>query len=384
MKTIWYFGLEPLKERYTYQLSNIWMPEAFAAYSNEYNFVNLKPVQSGDKINVGVVLDAVGRGKWAMDQCALLLDGINSGAVKDNDIIFLQDFWTPGIESVFYALDLYGIKNVKVFSMLHAQSVDEYDFTHSMKDWMRPFELGIDKRMSGIFVGSTIHKEQLRQAGFTAPIHVVSLPLHLQDVLDTAPEKVARKNNVIFTSRFDKEKNPYFLMKVIKNFLEENKDWTFTITTSGTSIRSNLKGVAEDFYALAELEPRFKIKTGLTKEDYYYELKSSKIQFNCSLQDYVSWTALEANAFGCVLVYPDFRCFTEMHDITFKYYAFDTASAGFVLNQATDNYKILDKGLAQRADLGRRLEAFIVCTDYTGPELNVWHEQEYITKLLTN
>jgi hypothetical protein len=36
----------------------------------------------------------------------------------------------------------------------------------------------LDKRMTGIFVGSTIHRDQLREAGFEAPIHVVSLPLH--------------------------------------------------------------------------------------------------------------------------------------------------------------------------------------------------------------
>ena len=383
MRTIWYFGLEPLEERYTYQLSEIWMPETFKLYSQEFNFVSLKPTSSEGNISVGVVLDAVGRGKWAMEQCNLLLDQINLGAVKNNDIIFLQDFWTPGIESVFYALDLYGINGVKVYAMLHAQSVDEYDFTHSMKEWMRPFELGLDKRMAGIFVGSTIHKEQLRAAGFQAPIHVVSLPLHLQNVLDTAPEELIKENFVVFTSRFDKEKNPWFLMEVIKTFLKENPDWTFIITTSGASVRSNLEGVPAEFETLAELEPRFKIRTGLTKAEYYTLLKTAKIQFNCSLQDYVSWTALEANAFNCTLVYPHFRSFTEINEIEFKYAAFNIRSACTALSKATAS-TATDTGLAQRADLGRRLEAFIVCTDYTGPDLNVWHEQEYITRLLTN
>ena len=35
--------------------------------------------------------------------------------LKDGDIIFLQDFWTPGIEGIFYALDLYGYKNIKIY-----------------------------------------------------------------------------------------------------------------------------------------------------------------------------------------------------------------------------------------------------------------------------
>jgi hypothetical protein len=46
------------------------------------------------------------------------------------------------------------------------------------------YELGLDKRMTGIFVGSTtVHKQQLREAGFNAPIHVVSLPIHKQATL---------------------------------------------------------------------------------------------------------------------------------------------------------------------------------------------------------
>ncbi len=88
----------------------------------------------------------------------------------------MQDYWTPGLDAIWYALDLYGIE-VKVYGMLHAQSVDEYDFTYAMKDWMRPYELGLEKRMTGSFVHSSIHKEQLRADGFNAPERVVSLPI---------------------------------------------------------------------------------------------------------------------------------------------------------------------------------------------------------------
>ncbi len=33
-KKVFYFGLEPLKARYTYQLSKEWMPATFAEYDN--------------------------------------------------------------------------------------------------------------------------------------------------------------------------------------------------------------------------------------------------------------------------------------------------------------------------------------------------------------
>lgn len=380
MNNIWYFGLEPLKERYTYQLSNVWIPNTFKNY--DVNFIPIEgTLNTGKEIRVGAVLDAVGRGQYALSQCANFLDKIRTNKVKEGDIIFLQDFWTSGIDSIFYALDSYGYKDIKVYGMLHAQSVDEYDFTYDMKDWMRFYELGLDKRMTGIFVGSTIHKTQLRDAGFNTPIHVVSLPLDYQDVIKTAPKEVAKENTVIYTSRLDKEKNPYFLLEVAKRFLKENLNWNFILTTSGSNFRSNLPNVVDDLYKLSKSEPRFILKKNLTKEEYYYELKKSKIQFNCALQDYVSWTSLEADAFDCVLVYPNFRSFKEIYHITNKYKSFDINNAIKVLNKATKktNTKSL---LSKQADIGRQLEGWIVANNYKGSELNIWHEEEYIKNLL--
>lgn len=381
MKNIWYFGLEPLKERYTYQLSNLWMPNSFKKYNVNFHSIQGK-LNTGKEIRVGAVLDAIGRGQYSLSQCNNFLEKIRTSEVKEGDVIFLQDYWTSGVSSIFYALDSYGYKDIKVYAMLHAQSVDEYDFTYLMKDWMRYYELGLDKRMTGIFVGSTIHKEQLRQAGFTAPIHVVSLPLDLQDVLKTAPDDKIKQNNVIYTSRLDKEKNPYFLLEVAKRFLRENQDWKFILTTSGTNFRSSVPGAVEDLENYAKKDKRFILKKNLSKEEYYYELKQAKIQFNCSLQDYVSWTSLEADAFQCNLVYPDFRSFKEMYFIENKYKPFNIDSAIEALNKSinsNDNNKV---ELALLSDWGRKLEAYIVSNDYNGSELNIWHEYEYIKKLI--
>lgn len=380
MRNLWYFGLEPLKERYTYQLSNVWMPNVFKDL--DINFVPIEgTLSTGKEIKVGVVLDAVGRGQYSMSQCSTFLDKISNNEIQDGDTIFLQDYWTSGIDSIFYALDLYGYKDIKVYAMLHAQSVDEYDFTYSMKSWMRNYELGLDSRMTGIFVGSTVHKLQLREAGFKSPIHVVSLPLDYEDVIKTAPKKSYKKKTVIYTSRLDKEKNPYFLLSVAKQFLDKNKDWKFVLTTSGSKFKSSVDGVVLALYQYAAKEPRFILKENLTKEEYYYELKSAKIQFNCALQDYVSWTSLEADAFNCVLVYPNFRSFKEMYHIKHKYNPFEIESALNVLQQAKkDTNK--DSSLAKLSDVGRQLEGWIVANDYKGSELNIWHEQEYIKTLV--
>jgi len=383
MKKVFYFGLEPLKARYTYQLSKEWMPATFEPYSDKVEFIDVEGEFDPDQqIKVGAVLDAVGRGKFAMSQCSNFLDMLNNDQVNNGDVIFLQDYWHPGIESILYALDLYGIE-VEIYAMLHAQSVDEYDFTYPMRNWMRGFELGLDKRMTGIFVGSTIHKDQLRQAGFEAPIHVVSLPLHLEMTLAKYPDydPIAKKKPiVVYSSRLDKEKNPFFMMEVARKYLAEFPAAEWHVTTSGKEFKSMLPGVINALIALSIEEPRFKLLSGLTKEEYYKELAEAKIQFNSSLQDYVSWTVLESTTFGCDMVFPNFRSFPEFIPTDRLYTPFNVGSAVIrlheVMTQSQPNYNI-----AHLADLGRQMEGYIVANGIE-QEINIWHEAEYCKHLL--
>jgi len=385
MKKVFYFGLEPLKARYTYQLSKEWMPATFQPYEDagKIEFIDIKgEFDPNQQIKVGAVLDAIGRGKFAMSQCSNFLHALNIGAVSDGDVIFLQDYWHPGIESILYALDLYGIK-VEIYAMLHAQSVDEYDFTYPMREWMRGFELGLDKRMTGIFVGSTIHKDQLRQAGFEAPIHVVSLPLHLEMTRDKYPDydpHKRKKQNIVYSSRLDKEKNPFFMMEVAEKYLNEFNGAEWHVTTSGKEFKSMLPGVIDALYELADRQPRFKLLNNLTKQEYYKELAEAKIQFNCALQDYVSWTVLESTTFGCDIVFPNFRSFPEFIPPNRLYTAFNVNSAVIrlheVMQQSQPNYNI-----AHLADLGRQMEGYIVANGIE-QEINVWHEAEYCKYLL--
>ena len=383
-KNIFYFGLEPLKARYTYQLSKEWMPNAFKSYENsKIKFIDIEGKFDPDQqIKIGAVLDAVGRGKFAMSQCSNFLDMLNNDEVKDGDVIFLQDYWHPGIESILYAIDLYGIK-LDIYAMLHAQSVDEYDFTYPMKSWMRGFELGLDKRMTGIFVGSSIHKDQLRNAGFESPIHVVSLPIDKQATLDKLPNydpNLDREKIVVSSSRLDKEKNPYFMMNVAREFLKTHPDWEWHVTTSGSEFKSMLPGVIESLNKLAAENKRFKLLSNLTKKEYYTELSICSIQFNTALQDYVSWTVIEATIFGADIVYPNFRSFPEFIDNDRLYKAFDLNDALIILDNAISSPKTHPL-IGDISNLGREMEAYIVSNKIEN-EINVWHEQEYCLHLL--
>ena len=195
------------------------------------------------------------------------------------------------------------------------------------------------------------------------------------------PDRFSCKQNVVvYSSRFDKEKNPFFMLKVAKEFLKLNPTWEWHVTTSGKEFRSMLPGVIDAMNALASEEPRFKLLKGLTKEEYYTELATCRIQFNTSLQDYVSWTVIEATAFGADIVYPNFRSFPEFVDENRMYKAFDWRDAILVMNRSIlsprNHYDIVEK-----SDLGRRMEGYIIANDYSN-EICVWHESELCEALL--
>jgi hypothetical protein len=144
-----------------------------------------------------------------------------------------------------------------------------------------------------------------------------------------------------------------------------------------------LPGVIEEMNALAQRQPRFKLLSNLTKEEYYTELATAKIQFNSSLQDYVSWTVLESTAFGCDVVFPNFRSFPEFIPAHQMYQPFQVQDAVNTLMNCIFKLEISSAtyNFAEIADIGRRMEAYIIANDYQ-QEINVWHELEYCKYLL--
>lgn len=371
---IWYFPLESVKSRYTEQLCSNWIPTALEEQIQKCPGTILKVVEGKtDKtdITVGSVLDATGRGKFSLEQCRNFLTEIEKGNVKNGDVIYLQDYWTPGIEAIFYAMELYGIRNVRLYSMCHAQSVDEFDFTYPMRDWMRHYELGLDRKSAGIFVASSIHKEQLREAGFKAPIHVVSLPFGYEEVqkrMQCMPRNI--EDAVVFSSRLDWEKNPTFMLAVAEKFLETHPNWNWYITTSGTKIRSNIPGLVDKIYGLSRKNPRFKVLENLTKDEYYRILCRAKIQFNSSKQDYVSWTLLEASTADCDLCYPDYRSFPECVPDDRRYEPENLMSALTLLDRIIHQPRT-HRNIPELANLGRRIEGYIIVHG-SEKEVNIW------------
>lgn len=331
---IFYFPLEPYRERYTVQLSapkTGWLESRWIEHNISYCRVDGKSLNQ--EIKSGSVLDANGRGYWACSQIMEFLRLLNENQVKDGDCLYFDDFWHPGISALPYSFHLTGIKP-KMYAMLHAQSIDIFDFTYPMRDWMRHFEKGVGQILSGIFVTSTCLKDLCLYHGIGSKetTHLCGLPYNSDEVKTHFPRTMGdvsgpsllrfpkRKNQVIFTSRWDREKCPWFFLSVVDYIMSKTREVQFLITTSANKLRSNdqnLLILLQDY--LNKYPDNLRLKEGLSKDEYYYNLLESKVQFNCADQDFVSWTLLEATTCGCNPVYPYFLSFPESLSFNHKY-----------------------------------------------------------------
>lgn len=316
---LYYLPLEPYVERYTYMMSSVngWAEHHFK--NNNVPFVRIDGDILSDSINCGVVLDACGRSYYAQSQINKVIKLLNDKKITENDTIYVEDFWHPGIESLFYIRHLTKT-NFKIGTFLHAQSVDDTDFAYNMKDWMRPIEIGYGRQYDYIFVTSAILKNLCIKAGIGTEesIHNIGLPYNSTRLVEQLAERginvqqeISKKENyVLFSSRFDDEKDPMFFLDLV----ESCPDINFKLVNPRKTITSN-KEVLKRLSKVVENCPNFELVDTKIKENYYKTLAHAKVQFNCAHQDWVSWTLLEAITFKCIPLYPIWKDFpVELHN----------------------------------------------------------------------
>ena len=135
-------GLEPYKARYTLQLQE-WSERVFKRRKIDYVIVPGNTLSSDQQIVTGQVLDAHGRSYFGMSQMMNLVKFMKEGQVNKDDVIFFEDMFQPGIESLPYILNQVDEEyRPKVFVRCLAQSIDPDDFVHvwGMSKWMGHYE----------------------------------------------------------------------------------------------------------------------------------------------------------------------------------------------------------------------------------------------------
>jgi len=330
-KKLYYVPLEPYRARYTEYVSGEYgtymtMFRKFMIPTDRvYPAKGMLP-DNNAQITHGSVVDALSRtrlGFWQIEElCKLVLQGVITGP---EDYIYFEDFWTPGMDALMYALNTKLGPNKEnwpgIGGFWHAQTTDPYDFTASWLPTMRPFEAAMLNMYTDIFVATVEMTELITAQGLPiSRIHDVGLPF-VADVVrkmyHNSNVPTPKENIVVFASRFDTEKSPETFMRLADMYLSANPetDVQFVICSgseapSGHLIKSNSLVLQQQ---LADLVARYpdhvKVITNATKERYYSLLRHAKVSFNNAYQDLISYTLLEASLFDCHPLYPDWFTF---------------------------------------------------------------------------
>lgn len=312
---IYYMMLEPYPERYTELLTN-WTISRFEKLGHSVEPVyGLKLPAAPEGISVGAVLDAYGRSHWGLTQVAELVRLLRDRPYEA-DLIYFDDLFTPGYEALPYILDQLPPASAHqplIVARNHAQSVDPDDFTFPMRRWMRPFEQMVYSTANKIVCASTVHRELMAVAGFdTRIVEVIGLPYDREDVLSRAKpiHWQDRDKLVVYSSRLDTEKQPFFFAEVVERVTDKRPDIHFAILTGAKGLRSSQVGAVTK---LQDLERRglLAVHANLSKQAYYGYLAGARVQLNTARQDFISYTAIEASTFGVPTVAPAFRAFPE-------------------------------------------------------------------------
>lgn len=276
-----------------------------------------------NQVGVGFVLNPLARASWAFSQTTVLLEHVvRKDLDPANDVIYIEDFWHPGFEMIPYTQSLvYGCRkhnHVPVYSFSHAQTPDPYDFTHPMRSWMRPMEKGWMQYQSGVFCAAREMLQQFREAKLpTGHMYATGQVFHgetIHRIVGTTPPEPGkiRKSRVIWSSRWDTEKNPWLFLQLMYRVLRHRKDISFAVCTGSKELKSNCPRWLGDLWMLTAKYPdRVVVHEGLSKKQYFEILQDSRVQFNSASQDFVSYTLTEAALNGCAPLYPWYLTFPD-------------------------------------------------------------------------
>ena len=317
MRKLFYMGLEPYKARYTLQLQD-WNEAVFKRRGIDYVLVPGETLSNDQAIVTGQVLDAHGRTYFGMSQLMNLVRMMKAGEVTSEDVVYFEDMFQPGIESLPYILNQVPSNlRPRIYVRCLAQSIDPDDFVHvwGMAKWMGLYEKMVDSFVTGVLASNEEMVMHMKIAGWESPVYNISgLAFGKEEVRNRVGDLIPfeqRKMRVGFAARWDQEKQPDFYMDLIELWHQRNPAIPVEFAVfSGSKLKSN-----NDSYMqrTRDLQSRglLTIYEDLGKNDYYNLLNDTRVLFNCALQDWVSNTVSEADTLGCNVLYPAYRSFPE-------------------------------------------------------------------------
>ena len=313
---LYYIPIEPYETRYTAD----WVQDfeqTFEQFDVEFTTILGKP--SSTKVTDGGVLDACGTHLYKFSQLQILIEKIDNGIVKDDDVIFFADLWFPGLESLFYIRNMLKRK-FKICGIFHAGTYDKADFTYrnGMRRWGRFLEASWFTEIDTIFVATEFHKNLLlsKSLSFMTPqladkIYVTGLPF-FSDKLRWQYLKTNKsdENILVFPHRMDIEKHP--------EMFDELVSWLQSKQIKFKPVRT-----------IVETKSR---------KEYFNLLAKSKVMVSFADQETFGYSTLESMALDNIVVVPNRLSYVETVPRRFRY---DTKQECFdmVLNALTNYSK---------------------------------------------
>jgi hypothetical protein len=254
-----------------------------------------------------------------MSQLMNLVKRMKAGDVTNEDVIYFEDMFQPGIESLPYIMDQIDPAHRPTIAVrCLAQSIDPDDFVHvwGMQKWMGLYEKMVDSFADIILASNEEMAMHMKVAGWEGNIYNISgLAFGKDEVRSRVAGELKpfeeRAMRVGFAARWDQEKQPDFYMDLIEawndNFHLPKVEFAIF---SGSKLKSNNDSYMARTRKL-QAEGKLVIYEDLEKNDYYNLLNDTRVLFNCALQDWVSNTVSEADTLGSNVLYPAYRSFPE-------------------------------------------------------------------------
>ena len=294
---IWYVPLEKLEQR-MYSQINIQMKESFTRFGIDYE--EIVPEYKANQIREGGwVMPAAGHCLFCAQQLALLLQNLVDGNIKDDDIIYFDDLWFPGLESLFYSKHLMK-KHFAVYGFIHAGSFTYADFVYPMRSWARDLEKSWFKACDGVFVGTSQTKNDIVECQLIDEkdkIVVTGLPFVVKKDATIVTDK---EDIIVFAHRDDPDKKVDDFFRILYMFKQRNPEFKYkvVVTGGGREVRLSTKGLLSSF---SEVE----FHSNLTKYQYYTLLSKSRVMISTAIQENFGVCTQEALAFNVIPICPN-------------------------------------------------------------------------------
>lgn len=276
--------VEPMDGRYSIQW-NQWFEAAFERH--KFSYVTVLGDSIPEPPKPGLFLDPFSTFQWKFSQLQKALSIIKN-TPNEPIVIFLHDWWFPGMESFPYTEKM-GNRNISICGFAHAGAYDDTDLLglNGMGWWVQGSEKTWFKLCKAIFVGSEYHKVRMlaalgEEARDAKKVHVTGCPIKVP--IDKNVPWQERKNIVVWPHRISEDKHPE----------------VFDLLRT----KSCFAGKGIQFIRTKD--------HNFSKDQYYELLGKSKVVVSTASHENFGISMCESAMLGCYCVYPEGLSYPEI------------------------------------------------------------------------